>query len=45
MQLHEQFVQPPSEHTISTIKKRATALNKKVNQPSEARIKTNFIMW
>ena len=35
MQLHEQFVQPPSEHTISTIKKRATALNKKANLPKQ----------
>ena len=29
MQLHELFVQPPSEHAISTIEKRATALNNK----------------
>ena len=35
MQLHELFVQPPSEHAISTIEKRATALNNKVTLPKQ----------
>ena len=42
MQLRKLIVQPSSEHTISTIEKRATTLKKKVNLPKQEQKRTLF---